>query len=142
MHFSGDWPVLDSSTGRIPAKIVLTLPVLGRPNRPRDEATTAVWADIAKNLCDTSGAERALESTDSCFERAWQESLVAVFAGWAKFHHSWPPVEIHELYLEPNELRDGWIASVFRVIRNLHERTATRIALLTPNEWKGLPRPE
>ena len=133
MHFSGDWPVLDSGTSRIPAKIVLTLPVLGRPNRPRDEATTAVRADIAKNLGYTSGAERALESTDSCFERAWQESLVTVFARWAKFHHSWPLVEIHELYLEPNELRDGWIASVFRVIRNSHERTATRIALLTPN---------
>ena len=57
-----DWPVPYLGARRVFAKTVFALPVPRRPDRPRSEATTTVWADIA-------------------------QSLVAVFAGRSEFEH-------------------------------------------------------
>lgn len=43
--------------------------------------------DVVQKLSDAGFAERALEGADPCFERAGRKSLVAVFAGRAKFQH-------------------------------------------------------
>ena len=82
-----NWPVLDLRALWVLAKKVVILPVLRRSDWARNKPTTAVWADVAKNIFDARCAERALVGANACFEGRGRQRLVAVLTGWSKFKH-------------------------------------------------------
>src|SRR6185436_5204811 len=82
-----DRPVLHFRACRILAEEVIALPVLRRPDRPRDEAAAAVGADVAEHALDAGCAERALVAADPRRGGIGRQRLVAVLATRAKLQH-------------------------------------------------------
>src|SRR5438552_450469 len=78
-------PMLDLGARWVLAEEVVVLPVLRWPDRSRDEPAAAVRADVAKHTFNARRAEGTFISADARLERVWRQSLVAVFAGRAKF---------------------------------------------------------
>jgi hypothetical protein len=68
MSFRVNWSVLDFGTLRIFAKEVVAFPIFHRSDWPRNETTTAVWADIGQNVVDTRRAKRALVGANARFK--------------------------------------------------------------------------
>jgi len=60
-------------------------PLLRWPDRPRDEAATAIGADIAQMPLDAIGAEGAFVGADARFGGGRRQVLVAIFAIRPKF---------------------------------------------------------
>jgi hypothetical protein len=63
-----NWPIFDLGARWVPAKIVVTFPVLRRSDGSGNEATTAIWTDVAQDHVDTRGAKGAFIRTDACFK--------------------------------------------------------------------------
>ena len=78
-------PVFHIRTRRVLAQIVVTLPVLRWPNRPRHKTTAAVRTNITQNTIHAHGAERTFIGTDARLQRIGWQWLVAVLAGWSEF---------------------------------------------------------
>lgn len=60
--------MLDLGARGILTEIVVASPVLRRPDRSRNEAATAVRANVLKNVIDARRAESAFVGADSCFK--------------------------------------------------------------------------
>jgi len=60
--------MLDLGTRGILTEIVVVSPVLRRPHRSRNEAPTAVRANVLENVIDARRAERAFVGADSRFK--------------------------------------------------------------------------
>src|SRR4029077_20229949 len=69
------------------AEMVVTFPVVRRPDRPGREAAAAVGADIAQHILDAGGAEGALVAADARLERGGRQRLVAMLAGRPQLEH-------------------------------------------------------
>ena len=78
-------PVFHIRARRVLAQIVVTLPVLRWPNRPRHKTTAAVRTDISQNTIHARGAERTFIGADARLQRVGWQRLVAVFAAWSEF---------------------------------------------------------
>ena len=87
MRLQVNRPVLHRGTCWVLAQIVVTLPVMRRPNRPRRKTTTAVRADVAQNHLHTVNAKRAFETANPRVQRVRRQEFVAVFAGGAELEH-------------------------------------------------------
>src|SRR5262249_46793302 len=62
-------PMLDLVTRGILTKVIVTFPVLRRPNRSGYESAAAVRADVVKDVINARSAERALIGANPCFKR-------------------------------------------------------------------------
>ena len=81
MRFQVNWPVLHLGTRWVCPKEVVALPVLRRSDWSGSKPATAVWADIAKEVVGTRGAECAFEGADARFKRVGRQRFIAMFAG-------------------------------------------------------------
>ena len=81
-------PMLDLVTRGILAKVIVTFPVLRRPNRSGYESAAAVRADVLKDVINARSAERALIGANPCFKRIGRQRLVAVLTRWSEFKHA------------------------------------------------------
>ena len=63
-----DGAMLDGSRCWIRAKVVVAVPVLGRPYRTRREAATTVGADVLQNRVRAANTERAFVAADSSLD--------------------------------------------------------------------------
>jgi len=70
---------------RILAKKIFTLPVLLRPDRPRDESAAAIGTHVKQQMLDTMCAERAFKTANPRLGGIRRQWHVAVFAGGAEF---------------------------------------------------------
>src|SRR5439155_10248349 len=61
-------PVPDLGARRVLPKEVFTLPVLRRPDRPRDESPAAVGADVIEDIFNARRAERTFVSANARFQ--------------------------------------------------------------------------
>src|SRR5262244_772077 len=80
--------MLDLVTRVILAKVIVTFPVLRRPNRSGYESAAAVRADVLKDVINARSAERALIGANPCFKRIGRQRLVAVLTRWSEFKHA------------------------------------------------------
>src|SRR5439155_25399398 len=80
-------PVPDLGARRVLPKEVFTLPVLRRPDRPRDESPAAVGADVIEDIFNARRAERTFVSANARVQRVGRQRLVTVFARWPQFQH-------------------------------------------------------
>lgn len=60
--------VYDLATSRILTKKIVAFPIARRPDRPGNKAAATVWADVAQNIIDTLGTERALVCANTRLE--------------------------------------------------------------------------
>lgn len=79
--------VFHPCTGRVVTQKIVSFVAYGWPDRPWNEAATAVRANIPQKFIDTVCAERALVATNSRLPRGRWQGFVAVFAAWSKFEH-------------------------------------------------------
>src|SRR5687768_9103715 len=75
-----------SAAGMVPEEVVV-LPVARGPHWSRREPASAVRTDVAKDIVDARGAERALEATDAGVLGVWRQRSIAVFAVGSQFEH-------------------------------------------------------
>ena len=71
----------------IMSKVVIGLPIPGRPDRPWRKTTAAIRTDVGEHLIDAVLAERAFETADHGQIRFWRKRAIAILAGRAKFQH-------------------------------------------------------
>ena len=67
------------------AKKILPLPVLFRPDRPRDKSAAAIRTHVVQQMLDAMLAKRAFKTAHHRLGGIRWERLVAVFASGAEF---------------------------------------------------------
>ena len=90
MRSDVDRPVTNIGACRVLAEIVVALPVARGPDRPRNEAATAVGTDVLEHAIHARGAERALVRADARVRCLGRQRFVAVLARRSKLEHRGP----------------------------------------------------
>ena len=80
-------PVFDCLACRILPEIIVTIPVVRGPDGPGNEASPAIWANIAQQGICARRVKRALVRTNTRFGRIGRQCLVAILAGRPEFKH-------------------------------------------------------
>jgi hypothetical protein len=73
--------------GGVVAQEIIIRPVMGRPDRPVLETSSATGADIVQHAIHAVSAKSAFVTADACLGRIRRQRLVAVFAGGSEFKH-------------------------------------------------------
>ena len=83
MHIRINGSIFDFGAGRILAKVVVAVPILGWPDRSRHETTAAIWTNVIQDGVDTRTAERTFVTAYARLQRIGRQGLVAVLASWS-----------------------------------------------------------
>src|SRR5262245_33215591 len=80
-------PMLHRCTRRILAEVVVTLPILRRPDWPLHEAAAAVGTDVVQHVLHAHCTERTFIGADARLARIRRQCPVAVLTGRPQFQH-------------------------------------------------------